>query len=55
MNWKKKNLKENQYIGDMLMQQFMVTYDGNNHNVRNKNKHMRNQLKLLSNMKQKLL
>ena len=47
MNWKRKKLKENQYVGDMLMQQFMVTHDGHKYNVRNKNKHMRNQLKLL--------
>ena len=43
-NWKKNKLKENLYAGDMLMQRFMVMFDGNIYNVRNKNKQMRNQL-----------
>ena len=46
-DWKKNKLKNNQYVGNMLMQQFMVMYDGNKYNVRNKNKKMRNQLKYL--------
>ena len=33
-DWKKNNLKENLYIGDMIMQRFMVTFDGNKYNVR---------------------
>ena len=37
-NWKKGKLKSNQYVGNMLMQQFMVSYDGNNYRVRNLNK-----------------
>ena len=46
-NWKKGKLKSNQYIGNTLMQQFMVSYDGNNYRVRNLNKKFRNQLKHL--------
>ena len=46
-NWKSNKLKENLYIGDMLVQRFMVMFDGNKYNVRNKNKQMRDQLKFL--------
>ena len=40
-------MKENQYIGDMIMQGFMVAYDGGKYKVRNTNKQMRSQLKFL--------
>ena len=46
-DWKNNNLKENQYVGDMIMQRFMVTYDGGQYKVRNISKQMRNQLKFL--------
>ena len=46
-NWKKNNLKSNQYVGNMIMQQFMVSNDGSKYCVRNMDKQMRNQLKYL--------
>ena len=55
LDWKADNLEENQYCGDMIMQKFMVTYDGNKYNVRNRNKKMRNQLKYLKQFESEII
>ena len=40
-------MKKNQYIGDMIMQRFIVTNDGDKYKVRHMDKQMRIQLKFL--------
>ena len=46
-NWKNGKLIEHQHIGNMLMQDHFVISNGATYTIRNKNKKMRDQLKLL--------
>ena len=46
--WKDKNIECDFYVGNMIMQQYMVNFDGARYNIRKFNKKLRNQIKYLS-------
>ena len=47
LDWKNRILEEDTYIGNMLMQRYIVQFNGSDYSVRGKSKHLRNQLKFL--------
>ena len=53
--WQLETLDKDEYIGNMIMQRYMVNWDGGKYIVRSFNKAMRNQLKSLSKFESEII